>query len=182
MCELGTTFARKDGLEADPHVFSSMTPSKVMVVGQNPGWDELRQGRPFVGQAGKIFDVALERHGVVRTRFYITNAVKCWTSGNSKPSPNSVERCSAFLRMELNLLNPLFVVTLGAVAFESLCDGLVFSESLGKFVDSVKFGVKVFPIYHPSPLNLSDADRKTAFLKQISLLCGILQGIDRRSA
>jgi DNA polymerase len=176
-CELGRKDAEKNGICRDPHVLSSMTPSRIFVVGQNPGIEELKQGIPFVGQSGKNFDKELAKHNVDRSQFYITNAVRCYTTDNIKPPQLCVDKCKPFLMMEIGLMNPQLVVTLGAVAFECLCPGCVYSQALGNITTSIMYGVKVFAILHPSPLNLTQSDRRTAFERQIAVLCKILNRI-----
>ena len=174
MCELGLTSAEKNNFRRDPHVLSNMKPHRFMVVGQNPGWDELEVGEPFVGAAGKNFDVEIAKHGMSRDEFYICNTVRCWTKGNTKPTQKNIDRCEPFLRMEINLLKPKLIVVLGGVAFSQLCPDAVFGESLKKLVNS-KYGVKVFPIYHPSPVNFRDGSRRVAFEEQIKVMCQLVK-------
>jgi DNA polymerase len=154
-----------------------MTPSRIFVCGQNPGWDELKLGTPFVGASGKNFDKELAKHGVDRSQFYIINAVRCYTADNAKPPQLCVDKCKPFLMMEIGLMNPQLVVTLGAVAFECLCPGHIYSQALGNITTSTTYGVKVFAILHPSPLNLTQPDRRAAFEHQIAVLCKILKRI-----
>lgn len=177
MCELGIKPAVKGDIVRDPHVFSNMNPSRFMVVGQNPGWNELKVNRPFVGAAGKNWDTEIGKHGLSRDDFYICNAVRCFTTNNMKPSEKHKKRCEPFLKMEINLLRPKFVVTLGAVAFSQFCPDGDFSGSLKKIVHSKPYDVHVFPIYHPSPVNFRSPDRKTAFEEQIKLLCMTIKKI-----
>lgn len=179
MCELGLKGAEKNSEVRDPHVFSSMTPSRCMVVGQNPGWNEVKQQIPFVGAAGKNFDQEIQKHGVGRDAFYITNTVRCYTADNQRPTLRHVERCEPFLRMEIGLLKPKLVVALGAVAFAQLCPEAEFGTSLKTITKSQKFGIPVFAVYHPSPLNLTDKHRKQEFASQITILCAMVKRLDR---
>lgn len=180
MCELGINCADKNDTFRDPHVFSNMQVSKFMVVGQNPGWDELKDRQPFVGAAGNNFDNAIAKHGLTRDDFYICNTVRCWTKGNARPEQRHIDRCEPFLKMEINLLKPKLIIALGSVAFSQLCPNAKFGESLKKLVNS-KYDVKVFPIYHPSPVNFRDASRKTAFDDQISVMCRLIKAIRAQS-
>jgi uracil-DNA glycosylase family 4 len=174
-CELGRKDAEKDGLHRDPHVLSNMAPSKIFVCGQNPGYEELKQGTPFVGASGKNFDKELAKHGVDRSQFYITNAVRCFTTDNAKPSQLSIDRCRPFLMMEIGLMNPKLIVTLGAVAFGCLCPGCVYDQALGNITTSNLYGTKVFAILHPSPLNLTQPSRRVDFERQIAILCKMVK-------
>jgi len=180
MCELGRKQATKDEkLHLDPHVFSNQNPVRFMVVGQNPGWDELKKSEPFVGQAGGNFDKEIKKHGLSRGDFYICNMVRCYTHGNAKPETIHVERCRPFLQMEINVIRPLLVITLGAVPFEQLCPGVVYSKGLGDITHSERYEVPVFAIYHPSPLNFREETRKVAFEKQIGLMCGLVKELKK---
>lgn len=184
MCELGRQGATKDKkLYRDPHVFSNQNPTRFVVVGQNPGWNELEKCEPFVGQAGGNFDDELEKNGLTRDIFYICNTVRCYTEGNRKPSQLHVERCEPFLRMEMTLLRPQLVIALGAVAYERLCpdNKESFNDALGTIVHSSRYDVKVYTIYHPSPLNMRDAGRKRMFQKQIRMLCKLIKKIQEDS-
>ena len=183
MCELGWRKAKRDSYEYDPHVFyghdPTYSPPRFMIVGQNPGWNEVKQGKPFVGQSGANFDKELNSttNGVIMWRrdvdFYITNVVKCFTEGNKPPTPKQVGRCEPFLRMEIAIIKPKLVIAFGGVAFGALCKEK-YSERIGKITASEKFGVKVFTTYHPSPLNLADPARRKRFSRDIKTICRIM--------
>lgn len=175
MCRLGRMEHEHNGKPLpEPHVFSNMNPTKFMVVGQNPGFNECVKDEPFVGEAGDYFNRTITKFGIQREMFYITNTVKCHTPENRKPDVDESETCQHFLHMEIKTIRPRFVVALGAVAFEALCPKLAFSASLGKLVKSEKFGVSVYPIYHPSPRNMADPGRKTRFEEDIRVMCQLI--------
>lgn len=173
MCELGAKDAVRGTTIRDPHVLSNMNPKRFMVVGQNPGWTELEKCEPFVGAAGKNFDEELAKNGLSRQDFYICNTVRCFTQGNEKPTEHHIETCKPFLSMEISLIKPLLIVALGAVAFERLCPGVKFSDSLKKIVKNAA-GQPVFAVYHPSPMNVNDPERRAAFNEQMAVLCGVV--------
>ena len=175
MCELGLKPAIKNDESRDPHVLSNLNPTRFMLVGQNPGWDELRVREPFVGAAGANFDREIIKYGITREDFYICNTVRCFTSGNSKPSDKNIIRCSPFLQIEINLIKPKLVVALGAVAFSALCPGISFSDNLKKIVVSPVYDIPVFAIYHPSPLNFRDKSRLDIFQDQVRVLCALVK-------
>ena len=182
MCELGWRTATRGKEFYDPHVFSNydpmVAPPQFMIVGQNPGWNELKAQEPFIGRAGHNFNVELEKleKGMWRrSDFYITNAIKCFTEGNRPPSQKNLETCEPFLRMEIAIIKPKLVIAFGTIAFSVLCGNKnKFSDNIGKIITSEKFGVKVFTTYHPSPLNLQDASKKKQFGHDVSLICRIL--------
>jgi uracil-DNA glycosylase family 4 len=175
MCALGKKRQHARGREIDPHVFSTMTPSRVMVVGQNPGFNECLEGEPFVGAAGETFNKEIGKHGLDRSMFYITNAVKCFTPDNRTPNPDEIEACEPFLRMEIATVDPHWIVTLGAPSFRMLCPEAEYGPSLGTLVESKKFSRWVMPIYHPSPRNLSSPDRLSRFQIDIKRMCDLLK-------
>lgn len=98
----------------------------------------------------------------------------CHTLKNKKPDYEEVQSCKPILMMELGLIKPKAVVTLGAVAFGIFCPGKSLSDNMGKIIKSDEFKVNVFPIYHPSPLNMRDQSRKSQFENDIKLLCRLV--------
>lgn len=179
MCELGAKDATRGSIARDPHVFSNMNPKRFMVVGQNPGWTELEQGLPFVGAAGKNFDEELEKNSLSRDDFYICNTTRCFTQGNEKPSEKHIDACRPFLTMEVTLIKPLLVVALGAVAFGRLCPTAKFADSLKKIVKNAD-GLPIFAVYHPSPMNVNDPERRAAFNDQMEVLCGVVKRLKEK--
>ena len=176
MCRLGMQEHSHNGNKIeDPHVFSNLKVSRFMVVGQNPGYNECIEDEPFVGDAGKNFNRELEVNGLTRDDFYISNIVKCHTEKNRAPLEDEKETCSMFLKMEIKILRPLFVVTLGVAPFSILCPKENYGSSLGKIMKSEWYGIKVFPVYHPSPRNLSNPDRRNKFKVNIKTLCNLVK-------
>ena len=96
--------------------------AKVMLIGEAPGKNEDKQGRPFVGAAGKILDHLLEKGGVDRGTVYITNVVKCRPPGNRPPKKDEIEACSVYLQKQLEEIAPEAIVLLGKTASESYLD------------------------------------------------------------
>ena len=176
MCPLGHN--KPEG--KDPHVFSNLDLLKlpnIMVVGQNPGWNEVLQGTPFVGEAGRNFDKELEKGSVDRSSLYITNIVKCHTPGNAKPDDNNINMCKSYLNLEIGIIKPKFIATLGSVAFKTLCPDMNYNDNIGKLVNSTVFPYKIFAILHPSPLNLADPARRKKFVKCMNYFTRMVQYI-----
>lgn len=176
MCRLGMKIPVRNGHRVtNSKVFSNMVPSKFMIIGQNPGYLETVADEPFVGASGDTFHAAIKKHGLTRDHFYITNLVKCLTE-NAKPEYDEIEACSTFLKMEIQALRPKFVITLGAAAYEAMGTGVPFADGLGTLTESSKFDVKIFAIYHPSPLSLeNDPDRARDFKRQIAVMCALVK-------
>ena len=93
--------------------------AKVMLVGQNPGKEEVKQNRPFVGRSGKYLNRVLLEKGIDRARLYLTSVVKEPTPANRKPTPNEIKRWMPHLVHEIEEINPEIVVLLGRVAWET---------------------------------------------------------------
>ena len=124
-------------------------PADIMIVGEAPGFNEDRQGEPFVGAAGKLLDTLLARIGLSRADVYITNVLKCRPPQNRDPMPNEAEACSPYLARQLELIQPKVVLILGRHALERLMPG---QGSISRIHGSlVKRGdVAYFPLYHPA--------------------------------
>jgi uracil-DNA glycosylase family 4 len=92
--------------------------AKVMLVGQNPGAEEDKTGRPFVGRAGKFLDAVLNKNGITRDDLFITNVVKHKTPANRTPQADEIEACMPYLTCQIMTINPEIVVLMGAVAWQ----------------------------------------------------------------
>ena len=93
--------------------------AKLMLIGQNPGIEEDKTGKPFVGRAGKFLNKVLAQNGLNRDEIFITNIVKHVTPQNRKPLPDEVEACAPYLTQQINLVKPKVVVLMGAVAWQT---------------------------------------------------------------
>ncbi len=95
-------------------VFGAGNPeAELMFIGEAPGFDEDREGVPFVGAAGRRLTQWLGRLGLTRDQVYIANVLKCRPPGNRDPEPDEVERCSPFLRAQIRAIAPRVIVALG---------------------------------------------------------------------
>jgi uracil-DNA glycosylase family 4 len=104
--------------------------AKVMLVGQNPGAEEDRTGRPFVGRAGKFLNAVLKRNGVNREDLFITSVVKHKTPKNRMPKPDEIAACMPYLTCQINAIKPEIVVLMGSVAWQVPRDkGVVYVET-----------------------------------------------------
>lgn len=95
------------------------TDPKVMLVGQNPGAEEDKTGRPFVGRAGKYLNKVLAKNGIKRDEIFITNIVKHITPANRKPFPDEIEACEPYLATQIETIRPKVIVLMGAVAMQA---------------------------------------------------------------
>ncbi|MFO7965852.1 MAG: uracil-DNA glycosylase [Desulfobacterales bacterium] len=93
--------------------------ARVMMIGQNPGKEEIRQNRPFVGRAGAYLDKILHKKGIDRNKLYITSVVKAPTPGNRKPTPKEIAQWMPCLIDEIREIKPEIIVLMGRVAWET---------------------------------------------------------------
>ena len=142
-------------------VFGEGNPNaRLMLIGEGPGADEDRLGRPFVGKAGQLLDKILEAIGLERfTHVYIANVVKCRPPGNRAPRPEEAEQCLPWLYRQIELVSPGIIVLLGSTALKNLIDPEArITKMRGQWLVS-KSGIKIMPTYHPAAL-LRDTSKK----------------------
>lgn len=145
--------------------------AKIMVVGQNPGHEEVIKQTPFIGISGKIFDECLTQNTCLkREDLYVCNAVCCFTPDNRKPTELEFINCSEFLKRQIEFIQPLFVVTLGGVALRALTGLNGITKYHAKPQYSQKYKVMVFPLLHPSPLNTNRPEKKKEFCEGLKSL------------
>jgi len=143
-CGLAKTRTRVVFGEGDPN-------AELMVVGEAPGENEDRQGRPFVGKAGKLLDLLLMSAGFPRESVYICNVLKCRPPGNRNPLPDEVEACSPYLLRQVELVKPGIIVAFGTFAAQTL---LGTDTSIGRLRGRLHEyrGIPLVPTYHPAAL------------------------------
>jgi len=93
--------------------------AKVLLVGQNPGAEEDKTGRPFVGRSGKFLNKVLVENGIDRRNLFVTNIVKHATPSNRKPFPDEIAACLPYLECQIYSMKPEIVVLMGAVAWQT---------------------------------------------------------------
>src|SRR5512136_2593426 len=93
--------------------------AKVMLVGQNPGGEEDKTGRPFVGRSGKFLNKVLVENGIDRRNLFVTNIVKHATPNNRKPLPDEIAACLPYLECQIYSMKPEIVLLMGAVAWQT---------------------------------------------------------------
>jgi DNA polymerase len=132
----------------------------VMFVGEQPGDQEDRAGKPFVGPAGQLLDEMMQRAGIPRDEVYVTNAVKHFKFEqrgirriHSKPSAREVSACRPWLQAEIETVKPDMIVCLGATAAQSLMgSGFRVTQQRGEAITDTKWAPWVMATYHPSAL------------------------------
>ncbi len=141
-------------------VFGEGAPdARVMFIGEGPGAEEDRTGRPFVGQAGHLLDRMVVAMGLKRVQTYIANVVKCRPPGNRDPKDDEIAACSVFLDRQIELIRPAVIVALGRFAANRLTGT---DKPLGALRGrwSHYKGVPLLATYHPAYLLRTPADKR----------------------
>ncbi len=122
--------------------------AEVLFIGEAPGVNEDRQGRPFVGQAGAFLEDLLAVAGLSRSEVYICNVLKCRPPGNRDPLPTEIEACGGYLGAQIRLIDPLLIVTLGRYSMSRFFPNQAISRIHGKPREAN--GRILVPMYHPA--------------------------------
>jgi uracil-DNA glycosylase len=138
--------------------------TEVVFVGEGPGFNEDREGRPFVGRAGALLGKFLGSLGWRRENVFITNIVKCRPPENRDPEPDEIAACAPYLRRQLEVLDPALVVTLGRHSLGRFMPGERISQAHGTVrpVDPATGAANAlaFALYHPAAaLRASEIER-----------------------
>lgn len=139
----------------------------IMFVGEGPGAQEDRSGRPFVGAAGQLLNRLLLQAGLQRADVYITNIVKCRPPGNRDPLPGEVAACRSYLEAQIALINPRVICLLGKPATHSLLSPTAAMSKVHGVPQEVD-GIIYVPLYHPA-----------AALHQPSMEAVLVQDVER---
>jgi len=125
----------------------------LMFVGEAPGYHEDQQGKPFVGQAGKLLDKLLAGIGLERDQVYVANVLKCRPPGNRDPQPDEIEACESHLFRQISLIEPKVVATLGNFATKLLSGKPTGITRVHGAEQETRLGgrrVLLYPLYHPA--------------------------------
>ncbi len=132
-------------------VFGEGEPAaRLMFIGEAPGADEDRQGRPFVGRAGQLLDKQIVAMGLERAQVYIANIGKVRPPGNRVPTPEEAERWLPWLERQVDIIGPAVIVTLGATSAKYLLNEpkLAITRERGRWRQYR--GIDLMPTFHPA--------------------------------
>jgi len=143
-CSLGETRTNFVFGEGNPE-------AKIVIIGEAPGAEEDRLGRPFVGRSGQLLDKILAAIGFSRDDVFICNIVKCRPPGNRNPQKDEIQSCLPWLEKQLETLEPKVLLLLGRVAANTLFEN---NESMGSMRGKILTwkGYDVVVTYHPAAL------------------------------
>lgn len=123
--------------------------AKLMFVGEGPGFDEDRTGRPFVGKAGQLLEKIIIAMGLQRTEVFIGNIVKCRPPGNRTPFPEEMRMCAPVLERQIEVIQPQIIIALGKTALTYFKQANVSIMRLrGKYFTWK--GIQIMPTFHPA--------------------------------
>ncbi len=158
-CSLRNTATRLAFSDGDPA-------GRVMAVGEAPGAEEDRQGRPFSGRSGQLLDRMLGAIGLDRSQVYIANVVPWRPPGNRTPTPQEVATCRPFIARQIELADPDVLICLGGPAAQSLLgakEGIMRLRGRWHDYDTGRRTVRALPMLHPAYLLRNPAHKKLAW-------------------
>ena len=127
--------------------------ARLMFVGEAPGADEDRLGRPFVGRAGELLDRMIAALNLERTEVYIANVLKSRPPDNRNPTPEEAARCGTWLARQIDQVDPEVIVTLGAVPTKFLLEqstGITKARGTWGSYRASRREIPVMPTFHPA--------------------------------
>jgi uracil-DNA glycosylase family 4 len=178
-CRLHETRTRAVPGEGNPD-------TEVVFVGEGPGQNEDRQGRPFVGRAGDLLVKFLATLRWRRDEVFITNIVKCRPPDNRDPEPDEIAACAPYLQRQLEILDPALIVTLGRHSLGRFMPGSRISHAHGTVrpVDpsTGASSALVFAMYHPAAALRTPDIERTSYDDVASIPAALLESRARRAA
>lgn len=143
----------------------------ILVVGEAPGFEEDKHGRPFIGSSGRLLRTELARAGI--KNYYLTNPIKCRPPNNRKPTSAELKACRPYLESEIRRLRPAWVVTAGAVPSKLLLRESRITQAHGKLVEQEAY--HGYPVLHPAFI-LRDPSHLGTFRHDLERLARHLRG------
>lgn len=147
--------------------------AQIMLIGEAPGADEDRIGKPFVGRCGKLLDKMFSAMQIKREDCYITNVLPWRPPGNRTPTDEEIAVCLPFLKRQIELIEPDFLLLLGGIALKSVMDvSDSISRTRGKWLEytiNETKNAQVLATYHPSYLLRSSAQKSKVWIDLLRL-------------
>jgi uracil-DNA glycosylase family 4 len=157
--------------------------ARLVFVGEGPGFEEDRQGIPFVGRAGQLLTKMIAAMGLTREQVYICNIVKCRPPNNRDPAAEEIAACSPYLYEQLRIIEPEVIVALGAPAARTLLNTTLsigrlrgqFHDFLLRNGDGSTTTLPLMPTYHPAYLLRSPSEKGKTWedLQQVMARLGL---------
>ena len=158
--------------------------TEVVFVGEGPGFNEDRGGRPFIGRAGDLLVKLIATIGWRREDVFITNVVKCRPPDNRDPQPDEIAACSTYLHRQLEILDPAVIVTLGRHSMGRFMPGARISQAHGTVrpVDPAT-GARsalVFAMYHPAAALRTPSIERESYVDMAGVPAALTEARRRR--
>ncbi|HYO88651.1 MAG TPA: uracil-DNA glycosylase [Candidatus Limnocylindrales bacterium] len=141
LCDLHKTRTRAVPGAGSPH-------AEILFIGEGPGYNEDKQGLPFVGRSGNLLTELLQSIGLTRAEVFITNVVKCRPPENRDPLPVEIGTCRQYLDAQEALIDPLVIVTLGRFSMARYFPNAKITAIHGK--PKYEGGRAYVPLFHPA--------------------------------
>ena len=143
--------------------------ARLLFVGEAPGFDEDRQGLPFVGRAGQLLDKMIQAMGMRRLDVYICNVVKCRPPQNRNPDADEVAACSPFLFRQIEAIQPVVICLLGTYAAQTLLET---NSSISQLRGKQRYwrGIPVVATFHPAYLLRNPAQKAASWSDLIKVM------------
>lgn len=158
--------------------------TEVVFVGEGPGFNEDRQGRPFVGRAGDLLTKFLATLRWKRDEVFITNIVKCRPPDNRDPEADEIAACAPYLKRQLEILDPALIVTLGRHSLGRFMPGERISQAHGTMrpvdAESGAAGAMAFALYHPAAALRTPDIERTSYADVARIPAALLESRSRR--
>ncbi len=149
--------------------------SKLMFVGEAPGAQEDKVGRPFVGASGKFLDEMLESIGLSRDKVFVTNIVKFRPPENRDPTAEEIKICLPYLLAQIKVIQPQLIIFLGRHSMNVFLPELKISEAHGNLYR--RSGMVFLPLYHPAAA-LYNGGMRSTLLEDFAQIPAILQKLE----
>lgn len=152
--------------------------AEIMLVGEGPGEQEDKQGKPFVGRGGQLLDRMLAAIGLDRTKVFIVNMVPWRPPGNRNPTPEELAQCAPFVHRQIELVGPKLLVTLGNVPTQALLEtsqGITRVRGTWKTLTIGSWTGPVLPTLHPAFLLRTPAAKAQAWKDMLALKQAIVK-------
>lgn len=150
--------------------------ARIMFIGEGPGEEEDKQGRPFVGKSGTLLDKLIQSVGILRSDVFITNTVKCRPPQNREPLSEEIAACRPYLEIQIKLISPLLIVTLGNPALRFFETGKSITNERGRLrtVKILDDKYQLLPTFHPAAV-LRDPRKQTLIESDFSQISEIVR-------
>jgi len=168
--EMGDCQRCKLGKERSNLVFGEGNPdAQLMFIGEAPGREEDKQGRPFVGEAGKLLTSLINKMGFKREEVYIANIIKSRPPGNRDPEADEINACMPFLKRQIEIIAPEVIMSLGRISAHTLTGlNVPISRLRGTFKEFE--GTPLMPTFHPAYLLRNPGDKKLVWSDAMQVL------------